>query len=92
MCLLHRFGSRKLANPLGFASFGFETADEAEPAAGAAADEEMTDQFADIKVGGEAATAGAGSKVKSETAEASTGGAAGKFRKKEKKKKKKHVM
>merc|ERR1739848_353590 len=27
-----RFGSRKLANPLNFSSFGYETANEAEPA------------------------------------------------------------
>jgi len=84
-----RFGSRKLTNPLGYSSFGFETADDAEPVK----DEvDMTDQFADIKVeegGSESQT------TKTESAAeggASSGGAAGKFRKKEKKKKKKHVM
>ena len=79
-----RFGARKLTNPLGFSAFGYETANDAEPAA-ATADEEMADQMANIKVGG----GGASGSTKSE---ASSGGAAGKFRKKEKKKKKKHVM
>ena len=74
-----RFGTRKLTNPLGFSAFGFDTANDAEPAAN---DEEMTEQFADIKV----------EDSSSAKQDVPSGGAAGKFRKKDKKKKKKHVM
>jgi len=79
-----RFGSRKLTNPLGFSAFAYETANEAEPVN----DEEMAEQFAEIKV------EDAASEPKQEASSSSSGGgAAGKFRKKEKKKKnKKHVM
>jgi len=84
----NRFGARKLTNPLGFSPFGYETANDAEPAAATTADDEMTEQLASIKVEGDSAAS-----ARSNKAEASSGGAAGKFRKKEKKKKtKKHVM
>merc|ERR1711994_910161 len=83
-----RFGARKLTNPLGYSAFGYDTANEAEPVN----DEEMADQFADIKVNDEGAAA-ATSEPAASNQTTSSGGAAGKFRKKEKKKKsKKHVM
>ena len=73
---------------MGFSPFGYETANDAEPAAATTADDEMTEQLASIKVEGDSAASASSNK-----AEASSGGAAGKFRKKEKKKKtKKHVM
>jgi len=95
-----RFGSRKLTNPMGYSAFGYETANDAEPEGGAAAntaDEEMADQFAEIKVkeeeGGEDSSSAKAAEQPSTSAADGGGGAAGKFRKKEKKKKnKKHVM
>ncbi len=76
-----RFGSRKLANPLGFSEFGYKTADEAEPEAqnGEEMEEDASEALESMAISkaGPAENVGSG------------GGAAGKFKKKDKKKKKK---
>jgi len=80
-----RFGSRKLQNPLNFSPFGYETADQAEPAESMDADA-TADELGSMSLSMEPNTASSSSSTKPKS-----GGAAAKFKKKDKKKKKKHT-
>ena len=68
-----RFGRRQLQNPLGYASFGFETADDAEV-------ETMEEDVRAVSLRDQREPA---------EQQQSSGGAVGKFKKKDKKKKNK---
>jgi len=75
-----RFGNRKLENPMNFSPFGYETADQAEPAESMDADA-AADELGSMSIQPDTATSSTKQK---------TGGAASKFKNKDKKKKKKH--
>jgi len=77
-----RFGSRKLANPLNFSSFGYETANEAEPAESMDA-EAAVDGMQSMSLQHSKDT------KKSSKEKPKSGGAVGKFKKKDNHKKKK---
>jgi len=78
-----RFGRRKLENPLNFSPFGYETADQAEPAESMDADA-AADDLGSMSLSMDPNTATSSTKQNS-------GGAAAKFKNKDKKKKKKHT-
>jgi len=75
-----RFGNRKLENPMNFSPFGYDTADQAEPAESMDADA-AADELGSMSIQPDTATSSTKQK---------TGGAASKFKNKDKKKKKKH--